>query len=895
MSLTAAAAGLAAGALSAAGASRLREHRRRPAALADLLGWGFLVGDGVVLLKDGSFMGSWAFRGQDLVSSTAREVEVMTDHVAVALGSLGDGWMVHVDATRRESVRYAPRAACHFPDPVTAYVDELRRAAYTSTTAGAAASGGAHYDTACTLHLTYTPPAALASRMERAVVTRGADASGADTRIEWDRLLGQFEHAARALQDRLSATLRLRRLGSAELLRTLHEALTGLEHAVGVPSMGAYLDVALADQPFVGGFEPKIGDRHLRLVSVQGYPDATLAGHGDALTRLPFPYRWSTRFVPLSPATAESQIKKAQLGWFQKRKGAMDWVQSVASSARGDTRAPDPAQAAFQDANAASMVTDAGEARRVNSAGHLRFGYATQTVVVSALGAREADDRARAVVKTVRDGGYSARVEDVNAVEAFLGTLPGHGRQNLRRPLVSTGNVADGLPLTAPWGGHEHVPSGLFPPDSPPLLWARSDGTTPFRVCLHEGDVGHTLVVGATGAGKSVLVGALVAQWRRYARAQTFVFDVGYSHYVLGMAAGARHYDLAAPVFGRAGEAAPVELQPLRDVHRPEVQTWAVDWLEALVELQGQAVSPTERQRLTHAVRLLADNDPDDRHMTALMVNLGDEHLRSLVRPYTVEGAYGQLLDGRRDDVEVAGSAGAQKGGQHQVFELSHVVGMSDRVLVPVLLYLFRRVEEQLTGAPTLIVIEEAWAALMRSLFADRLRQWLLTLRKRNAAVVIVAHSPAQFRDPAVKNAQLIVESCPTRIFLPNPDALEPDTAALYHWLGLNEAEVDIVGRGRKKRDYYFRSPSGARLFELGLSAPELAFLGAPAGLSATEAVTEARQMAAAHGAAWPAAWLRRCGLPEHAERLAALAAAATAAATSAPNPAPARVLRTAA
>ena len=356
------------------------------------------------------------------------------------------------------------------------------------------------------------------------------------------------------------------------------------------------------------------------------------------------------------------------------------------------------------------------------------------------------------------------------------------------------------------------------------------------------------------------------------------MFDVGYSHYVLGLAAGARHYDLAAPSVaagvGPAGAPESVELQPLRDVDRPEVQTWAVDWLEALVELQGEGVSPTERQRLTHAVRLLADNDPDDRTMTALMVNLGDERLRALVRPYTVEGPYGQLLDGRRDGVLDA---------PHQVFELSHVIGMSDRVLVPVLLHLFRRVENQLGGAPTLIVIEEAWAALMRSLFADRLRQWLLTLRKRNAAVVVVAHSPAQFKDPAVQGAQLLVESCPTRIFLPNPDALEPDTALLYRWLGLNEAEVEIVGRGQKKRHYYLRSPSGARRFELALSPVELAFLGAPSGLSAAEAVREAAALAAEHGPAWPAEWLRRRGLPADADRLADLAAA-----TGAWEPAPA-------
>ena len=844
MSLLAAAAGLTAGALSAAGLGRLRERPATPQGLSDLLGWGFLVGGGVVLMKDGSFLAAWRVRGRDLASSTAAEVVNLAGHANAALASLGDGWMVHADALRRDATGYAPPERCHFPDPVSAAIDGARRARY--------ASVGEHYETETVLTATYTPPAGLASELQKRLV-KGRDAGSASE--VWDRLVGQFERDLRSVSDRLSAAMRVERLGSVALLCHLHECLTGLCHDVGVPGRGAYLDYALADQPFIGGFEPRIGRKHVRVVAVQGYPNATTPGLTDPVLRLPFPYRWSVRFLPLSPATAVKAIGKAQLGWFQKRRGAGDWVKDLASKEKRETTEMD---LAFQDGNATQMVHDAGAARAANSGGEVRFGYLTVCAVVMADTRREADERAQALLKAVRDLGFTGRVEDVNAVDAFLGTLPGHGHPNLRRPLLTTENVVDVLPLTAPWGGHEAVPSQLFPPDSPPLLWAKTDGSTPFRLCLHEGDVGHTLVVGATGAGKSVLVGLLLAQWRRYERARTVTFDVGYSHYVSGRAMGAAHYDLAGPLAAQN----PVQMQPLRDVHLPEVRTWAVDWVEQLVELQGQALTPEERGRLAHAVGLLAENPPEGRTLTALLVNLGTERLRALVRPYTLEGAYGQLFDADRDSFGGPGTGPEGEGGtRHQVVELSHLVGMSDRVLVPALTYLFRRVEESLDGSPTLIVIEEAWAALMHGRFADRLRQWLLTLRKRNASVVVVAHSPAQFRDSAVKNAQLIVESCPTRIFLPNPDAVEPDTAALYRWLGLNEAEVARLARARKKRDYYVRSPSGARMFDLALSPVEVAFLTTLPGRSADETVREAAQLAEAEGERWPAEWLRLCGL----------------------------------
>ena len=844
MSLISAAAGLAAGSLGAAALGKLREHRKTPQALSDLLGWGFLVGEGVVLTKDGSFLAAWRVRGRDLASSTVGEVAALATHVGAALSAYGDGWMIHADAVRREAVGYAPPERCHFPDPVSALVDETRRARYTAT--------AEHYETESVFSLTYTPPPGLVGRLQKAVVAGRDGASG----VDWDRLLGQFEREACGLRDRLSSAVRIERLSSADLLRHLHECLTGLPHAVGVPGRGAYLDYALADQPFVGGFEPRVGAKHVRVVAVQGYPNATTPGLADSLLRLPFPYRWSLRFLPFSPATATKVIGKAQLGWFQKRRGAGDWVKDMASK---EKRQDTEMDLAFQDANASQMVLDAGAARASNTGGELRFGYLTACAVVMADSGRAADDRAAGLLKAVRDLGFTGRVEDVNAVDALVGSLPGHGHANLRRPVLSTDNLVDLLPLTAPWGGHREVPSGLFPPGSPPLLWARTDGSTPFRLCLHEGDVGHTLIVGATGAGKSVLVGLLLAQWRRYAGARTVTFDVGYSHYVSGRAMGAAHYDLAGPL--AAGR--PVEMQPLRDVDRPEVRTWAVDWVESLVELQGERLSPDERGRLAHAVGLLAESPPEDRTLTALLVGLGSERLRALVRPYTLEGPYGQLFDADRDSF-----GRGEEAVRHQVVELSHLVGMSDRVLVPALTYLFRRVEEGLDGSPTLIVIEEAWAALMHGRFADRLRQWLLTLRKRNAAVVVVAHSPAQFRDPGVKGAQLLVESCPTRIFLPNPDAAEPDTAALYRWLGLNEAEVSRLSRARKKRDYYVRSPSGARTFDLALGPLEMAFLGTLPGRSADETVREAARLAESEGEGWPAEWLRLCSLDAEASTL---------------------------
>ena len=827
-----------AGAGAAKAFTALREHRSEPAGLADAVGWGFLVGEGVVLQKDGSFLAGWRYRGPDLASSTAREVDLLSLHIADALRPYGDNWMFHVDAVRRPATSYAPKGA--FPDAVTALIDAERRHRY--------AASRAYFETDHYLVCTYLPPPELYSRLARLFVKGSVDLE----ETNWHSTLQGFLSDVAELERRLAARLHLARLSSDGLATHLHTCLTGLHHPVRAPEHGAYLGHTLCEQPLVGGFRPRIGALALRPVALQGFPATSTSGLMEFLGTLGHGYRWSNRIIPLSHSAAAREIRRHRQGWLQKRRGA-------AALLRGMTGSPDapPGRATdeelFMDGHAHSMLEDAAAAMATLSSGEARFCYYTSVLVVAEESEAKADLIAADVLEAVRARRFTARVEDVNALEAFMGTLPGHGYANLRKPVLSTTNIADLLPVTSVWPGRSENPSPFFPEGSPALLWAATAETTPFRVNLHDDDVGHTLVIGSTGSGKSVLAGTLLAQWFRYEGAQAFLFDVGYAGYLLARACGARHYDIAA------GHPDKVCFQPLASVDDPAERAWAVDWLETLVSLQGTPVTPAERGRLARALELLAQSPREHRTLTELLVQVQSPQLKEALRPYTTGGPFGYLLDADADGLGE---------GAYQVFELKHLIELSDKVLVPVLLYLFRRLERRLSaGRPTLIVIEEAWAALMKTTFAERIRQWLLTLRKENAAVVLVAHSPAQLAD--LENRQLLVESCPTRIFLPNADALDAQNAALYAALGLGEAEVDLVARARRKQDYYFASPSGRRLFSLGLGPAALAFLGSRPGLSAQQTMAAADALIQEHGSAWPAYWLRQCGLPDEAAALA--------------------------
>jgi type IV secretion system protein VirB4 len=524
-------------------------------------------------------------------------------------------------------------------------------------------------------------------------------------------------------------------------------------------------------------------------------------------------------------------------------------VQDLVGGKKGDA-APKPDDELWLDQDARGMAKDAADAAAENASDGVRFCYVTQVVVVTDPDPAAADRSARRLQKCLQDSGFTARIETVNALDAFLGSLPGQGYPNLRRPLLSTRNVADLLPVTSVWPGLASNPSPFFPVNSPPLMWAATAGATPFRINIHDSDVGHTLVLGRTGSGKSVLLGMLAAQFRRYSGAQVFVFDVGYSMWTLAHAAGAMHYDLAA------GRPDALCFQPLARIDDPAERAWASEWLETVLALQGVGLTTALRARLDRALELVAGNEPSHRTLTELTVQLQNETLSASLRPYTVAGHYGELLDANHDDLQET---------RFQVFEMKHLMELADRVALPVLLYLFHRIEQRLDGSPTLIEIDEAWMALMHSLFGARINQWLLTLRKQNAAVVLATQSAAQLE--RLPNRHTVVDSCPTKFYLPNADASSSAQAPLYRDLGVSEREIAIIAKAIPKRQYYFKSPRGSRLFELGLGPAALAFLTTAPGASVEETRRRIESLIESHGDEWRARWLEERNALQSAEQ----------------------------
>jgi type IV secretion system protein TrbE len=802
----------------------LAEYRQRPALLADWLPWAGLVAPGVVLNKDGAFQRTARFRGPDLDSATPGELVATSARLNNALRRLGSGWALFVEAERREAADYPDSV---FPEALSWLVDEERRAAFEAV--------GSHFESSYHLTLLYLP-AEEATAHAAKLLYENTQVAGVDWR---ERLTGFVSETERfyGLLDGVMPELAW--LDDAQTLTYLHACVSTRHHAVAVPEVPMHLDALLSDEALTGGLAPMLGDQHLRVLTVRGFPTSTWPGLLDDVNRLGFAYRWSTRFICLDKAQAERELGRLRRQWFAKRKNIVALLRETVFQQ----------ESPLVDSDASNQAADADAALQELGNDQVAFGYVTATVTVLDLDATAADEKLRAVERTIQGRGFVTIPETLNAVEAWLSSIPGHAYANVRQPIVSTLNLAHMLPVSAVWAGQErnmHL-------DGPPLIVTRTDGATPFRLVTHIGDVGNTLVVGPIGMGKSVLLATMALQFRRYAGARIFAFDMGRSIRATVLGLGGEHYDLGADES--------MAFQPLARIDQENERAWAADWIEGRLLHEGVAVGPAEKEAVWSALNSLASAPVDQRTLTGLSVLLQSNALRQALQPYVLGGAHGRLLDADHDRLGTA---------DVQAFEMEELMH-SKAAALAVLRYLFARFEARLDGAPTLLILDEAWLFLDDPVFAARIRQWLKTLRKKNVSVIFATQSLADIQNSSI--APALIESCASRIFLPNPQATEPQIRTIYQGFGLNARQIEIVATAQPKRDYYYQSRLGNRVFELGLGPVALAFASAssPPDQRVMDAI-----VASSPPNEFAAAWLHHRGLDWAADLLPSFMSPAT-------------------
>lgn len=807
----------------------LQEFRSRARGLPDVLDFALTPEDGIVQTKSGGLMASWYFRGKDTQSSTHGELESISSRLNAALCKLGEGWMLHADAVRQEANSYPDPGA--FPDRTSLVIDEERRQQFLAE--------GAHYETTYAITLTFFPPQAV-KRKIAALMYEGGEKTNKD--VTAARILAQFRKACDEFEDIFAglfpATRRQRGVAGTddfgreyivdEQLQYYEYCVSGNRRPVRLPSIPMYLDAVIGAHEFVGGNEPRVGDRHIAAVAIDGFAQDSYPGIMSSLDDLSIEYRWSTRFIFHEPYRARQMLEKIRKKWMQKQRGLKDQVFNTSKGA--------------VDLDAVNMTVDVEEAIGEAESGLVKYGNYTSVIILMNKDRTQLTDDARKVRKAIMNSGFGARIEEANAVEAYLGSIPGNHYANVRRPLLHTLNLADLLPITSIWAGEKENPCQYFPPKSPALAYAATTGSTPFRFNLHVGDVGHSLLLGKTRGGKSTALTFMAAQWLRYPKSQIFSFDLGYSNYVLTKACGGQHYDLG-------GSKSKLSFCPLSEIETELDQTEAHQWVIGCMEMQQVKLDASRKGLIMDAIQELVHSE--DKSLTKFQSLLQDKELREAMTPYTLKGPMGHLLDGKENSIKFS---------RFVTFELESLMKMGEANYAPLLLYIFSQIQRRLKGAPTFVPVDEAWLAFKIGIFKEKLEEWARTWGKKNATLLLAT----QNMDDALKSdlAPVLLQNFPCKIFLPNPAAEQETFKPIYTAFGMNSREVEIIGNATERRQYYYTSPLGRRLFTFGFGGVALSFVGA-AGL---EDIERCDEFIAKYGDSWPAEWLRSRNLAEWAD-----------------------------
>lgn len=804
----------------------LKKFRHVAPSFSDLLPYAALVDNGIVLLKDGGLMAGWYFAGPDSESSTAFERNEVSRQINSVLARLGNGWMIQMEAVRISSTGYPDKEGSYFPDPVTALIDDERRQRFEA--------GEGHYESQHAIILTYRPPEKNKSKLVKYVYS---DEASRNTSFA-SRTLEHFKTTIREFEQYMANVVSIRRMETHEvpereavragerrgryddLLQFARFALIGENHPIRLPDIAMYLDY-LVTAEFHHGLNPIIDGRYVGVVAIDGFPAESWPGILNALDLMPITYRWSSRFIFLDPIEARAVLEKTRKKWLQKVRPLMDQLFKTNSGSL--------------DQDAMVMVGEAEDAIAEANSQLVAFGHYTPVIVLFDTNQTRLQEKCEAVRRLVQNEGFGGRIETLNTTEAFLGSLPGVSYANVREPLVSTRNLADLVPLNSVWAGSPEAPCPFYPVGSPPLMQVAS-GSSPFRFNLHVGDLGHTLIFGPTGSGKSTLLALIAAQFRRYENAQVFVFDKGKSMYPLTLAVGADHYDV--------GKSETLAFAPLSSLDDGTDKAFAAEWLETLIEMQGVKVLPEHRNAITTQIGLMSKSQR--RSLTDFVSGVQNREIKEALQYYTVDGPMGALLDAEQDGLSLS---------RFQTFEIEELMNMGDRNLIPVLLYLFRRIEKRLTGNPSLLVLDEAWLMLGHPVFRDKIREWLKVLRKANCAVVLATQSISDADRSGI--IDVLKESCPTKVCLPNGEARVSGTREFYEKLGFNEQQIEIIASAIPKREYYVTSPDGRRLFDMALGPITLSFVGA----SSKDDLKRIEDLHLYYGDKWAAEWLKQRGI----------------------------------
>lgn len=771
---------------------------------AELVPFMAQISPGMVINKDGSMLVCYTMAGVDQEGLPQSEVDRYANLVEHAFRGFTERFTVWFTVDRRRIEEYP---VSQFSDPVSAWVDEHWQHQFTTQ---------GQFQNFLYLSVLYTPPGGADGYMEKvahfvkndgvSVIT--ALGKAAITSISKQRT---FDFEANQLfafiadfEEKLSTfeqtvlDVDLQRLQDSELLGFLHRRCspTSYQPRVKVPEIPAYLDSYLpGDQLISRGdtlrFRGSAGDKHIAAMSLKDWPDWTHPGILDDLLAIPGELTISQVYRFSDNIKAKSFIEGVEKHNRSMQKSLFGYLKEAITHEESNQI----------NHGRVLLAQDASDAVTEMTSLNRSYGHYNLTVVTYGDDSTEAETTLRVVNQVLQRRGYITVRETMHLLSAFVGTIPGQWGEIVRWYFVSSANIADLAPVRTLGIGiktNDHFKDqrgdGV---EQPALTVLATEFNTPYFFNFHQSDLAHGLCIGPAGAGKTSFMNFLISQFQKYEPCSTIIFDKDYSCRIASVMQGGTHVDMGL------NSDSQVKLNPMRLLGEPHSRAWLTNWLEMLLTAKGYAVRSTDLDTLKNALDQVAAQPKEMWRLQSLSPFLSKD-LKEELHPWVSGGAYAKFFDNTEDTFELGNKTCVEMGG----------LFTNPTIATLFIDYAFYCIQQRLDGRPTLIYIEEAWFLLANEQFANGIDNWLRTLRKKNAFVIMATQSLQEIANSPIFAS--IIDNIPNRIFLPNAHAMTH--ADMYRDLfQLNDEQINRIRNAIPKRNYYIVTPKLSRMVDVSL------------------------------------------------------------------------------
>ncbi len=458
------------------------------------------------------------------------------------------------------------------------------------------------------------------------------------------------------------------------------------------------------------------------MVSIKEYRNITNAGMMDGFLQLPFEFIISQSFEYINRTVAISNIQLQQRRLIQSEDVAVSQIQEI------------------------------DEALDATMSGRFAFGKHHLSIMCTDDNIKSIENDLSMIIVEFSNIGITAVRERLNMEASFWAQLPGNFSYVVRGATINTLNLASFVSF-------HNYPTGKIKRNhwGPAVTVLNTVSGTPFFFNFHVRDVGHTMIIGPTGSGKTVTMNFLCAQAQKF-NCRMFFFDKDRGAEIFIRAMGGKYTTIDT--------SKPSGFNPLALPETNENKAFLNEWIRSMVSVNGETITATDMARINEAINgnyKLPFKKRILRNIAPFLGISGPDTLAGRLEMWHSDGSRAKLFDNEIDNIDFFSS---------KVFGFEMGELLKDKVSIgPVLLYLFHRISASLDGTPTMIILDEAWALIDNPVFAPRIKDWLKVLRKLNAFVVFATQSVEDATKSTISDT--LVQQTATQIYLPNLKATE--------------------------------------------------------------------------------------------------------------------------